>query len=307
MADEEFKVKKERDPIMMVCFVVFLLTTCAIIGASLYNNHVKADDTVAINGNTVVVNYTGTYYDYLGNEHAVVFDTNQWSIANDDDIAKSNGFTLKDEKNYTTLSFKVGGTDVLTGFGNAVIGHKVGDKIKVVIPAGEGYNAADTGATISSTDVQTVPLTETLTLAQFKSIYGYELKGHEEIAESVYGWPASASYNTSNNTVTMVYRPVANTSYEMVDNDFGKVTLNVTSVSNNISYTYTVSDYTVVSQDGNNKEIQMIMLDMGTKKWYINSVTDTNNDGTAESFTYKTTEERYNQDLYFEIEIVSIS
>ena len=93
----------------------------------------------------------------------------------------------------------------------------------------------------------------------------------------------------------------------MVDNGFGKVTLNVTSVAGgSITFTYTVSNYKTVSTEGSDKEIQMIMLDFGTHKWYINSVTDTDGNGVADTFTYKTVEEKYNQDLYFEIEIVSI-
>ncbi|MDR1690648.1 MAG: FKBP-type peptidyl-prolyl cis-trans isomerase [Candidatus Methanoplasma sp.] len=301
MADDEFKVKKERDPIMMVCFVVFLLAVCAVSGATVYNNYLKADDTMAVTGSTVSVNYIGTYYAYYGEENSAVFDTSHWSIANNGEILKSNDFTLNAESSYNPLSFTVGGTSVLTGFGNAVIGHKVGDKVLVKLPAGEGYNAAETTVTVSASQAFTIQSTETLTSAQFKEIYGYDLKGYEEMEKSVYGWPASASYNTGNDTITITYHPQAGSSYVMLDNDFGKVTLNVTSLGSDISFTYSISDYKVVSTSG---EIEMIMLDFGTQKWYINSVTD--NNGVANSFTYRTTEERYNQDLYFEIEIVSI-
>ena len=307
MAEDEIKVKKDRDPILMVCFVVFLLTSCAIIGATVYNDLLKADNTMAVTGSSVEVNYTGTYYAYYEDDNYVVFDTSFWSIADNDDILKSNDFTARSQNSYSPLKFTVGGTDVLTGFGNAVIGHKVGDKVRVMIPAGEGYNAANTEERIASSHVFAIPSSENLTTAQFKEIYGYELKGYEEIEESAYGWPASASYNSQNDTVTITYHPISGQNYTVVDNDFGKVVANVTSVGTQINYTLTVSDYVVVNTDGDNKEIQMIMLDFGTEKHYIKSVVDSNNDGNSDSFVWKTDGERYNQDLYFEIEIVSIN
>ncbi|MDR3074723.1 MAG: FKBP-type peptidyl-prolyl cis-trans isomerase [Candidatus Methanoplasma sp.] len=307
MADSEIKVKKDRDPIMLVCFVVFLLAACAIIGASVYNNYLKADDTMAVEGSTVSVNYTGTYYGFYGEDGYVVFDTSLWSVADNGDVLKSNDFKLNGESTYKPLSFVVGGGSVIAGFGNAVIGHKVGDKILVKVPAGEGYNSPDTEVRVSASSPSSVPATEVLTSAQFMQLYGHDLRGYEEIEKSVYGWPASASYNSATGSVTIMYHPSAGSSYQMVDNGFGKVTLNVTSVAGgSITFTYTVSNYKTVSTEGSDKEIQMIMLDFGTHKWYINSVTDTDGNGVADTFTYKTVAERYNQDLYFEIEIVSI-
>ena len=307
MADDEIKVKKERDPIMMVCFVVFILTVCAISGASIYNNYVKADNAIAVNGNMVSVDYTGTYYDYYGGSNFAVFDTSRWSVADDSKVLKSNDFTLKSKDSYAPLSFTVGGGQVLTGFSNAVIGHKVGDVVKVLIPAGEGYNATTDETTVSVSSL-TVNKTDILTAAQFKELYEFDLKGFMEIEKSVYGWPATASFNSASNTVTVSYQPEAGKQYTAVDNDFGKVNLMVTSVSGNtITYSYVISDYKVVSKTGSRIEIQMIKIDFGMQKFYIKEVTDADNNGIAETFTYKTVDERYNQDLYFEIKIVSIS
>jgi len=307
MADDDIKVKKERDPIMVVCFVVFMLAVCAITGATVYNNYVKADTTMAISGSTVSVDYIGTYYAFFGEENSVVFDTSHWSIADDSNVLKSNDFTLRSESTYSPLSFTVGGSTVIMGFGNAVIGNKVGDVIRVVIPAGEGYNAAFTETNMSASATVVIPTTEVLTAAQFKTIYGFDLKGFMEIEETVYGWPATASFNLTNNTILMNYHPSNGTSYTVVDNDFGTVKLKVTSVTgSSISYTYEISGFTVLSTDGADKTIQMIMVDLGTQKFYITSVTDADNNGIAEAFTYKTDGERFNQDLFFEIKLVSI-
>jgi len=307
MADDEFKVKKERDPIMMVCFVVFLLAVCAITGGTVYNNYVKADDTFAVVGSSVYVDYVGTFYAPFGDENSVVFDTSQWSVADDSKIPKSNDFTPRSESGYTPLNYTVGGTTVLTMFGNAVIGHKVGDVVNVMLPVGQGYTAATTEAVMSASTVITVDKYEVLTAAQFETIYGYSLKGFTEIEKSVYGWPATASFNSTSNTVTVNYTPTNGVSYNAVENDFGTVALKVTSVTGStISYTYQVSDYNVLS-GGSSGDIQMIMVDLGTQKFYIKAVTDTTGNGIADSFTYKTTAERFDQVLYFEIKLVKIS
>jgi len=306
MADNEVKVKKERDPIMVVCFVVFLIASLSVVGASVYND-VRGDNTTIVVGDTVSVDYVGSFYDFYEGTNYVVFDTSRWSVANNDSVSKSNSFTLKSENQYKPLSFKVGGTDVLKMFGDSVVGHKVGDTVRVMIPSGQGYNGPDTLTTIQSSTSYSIPLTETITASQFADLYGFTLTGNVNLEKSVYGWPASAAFNTSNSTVTMTYSPVANQEYVVVDSDFGKLTYKVTSVSPMISFTQQVSNYTVVSQSGNVKDIQMIEVDLGTEKYFITSVTDTNNDGVSESFTYKTVGETVNKDLYFIIEIKSIN
>jgi len=306
MADDEIKVRKERDPILVTCFIVFLIAVGMVSGATIFNS-LQSDATQAVTGNTVEVNYIGTFYAPFGETNAVVFDTSKWSVADDDKIVKSNDFTPRKESDYKPLSFKVGGTDVLMGFGNAVIGAKVGDTVKVMIPRGEGYNAQDSTTTVNATLTFSMPATEILTMSQFKELYGFELKANFSIAKSVYGWPAEATFNSASNTVTMHYTPTASTTYTAVDSDFGKMELKVSSVSGaSISYTYVISGFTVVSTEGTAKNIQMIMVDFGTQKYYITSVVDANNDGVAESFTYRNVAERYNIALYFEIEIVSI-
>ena len=307
MADDDVKVRKERDPIMVVCFVVFLVASLSVIGASVYNNYIRADDTIAVNGDTVSVNYVGTYYDYFNDVNYVVFDTSNWSVTNNDNVPKSNDFVAKEKAQHSPLSFTVGGNQVLSMFGNSVIGHKVGDKIRVMIPAGDGYNSASTDKVVAASETKTVRSFERIPMSQFEHLYGYELRGNVEIEKSVYGWPASAAFNSLDNTVTINYHPVNGQTYVMVDNDFGKVSAAVTSIGVNIEYRYVVTDFTVVGTEGANKSIQMIMVDLGATKFYISSVVDADNNGIADSFVTRTESERYNQDLYFEIEIVSIN
>jgi hypothetical protein len=306
MTGKEEKVKKDRDPIMKVCFVVFILAVCAVIGAGIFDNYLAKDDSVVNNGDTVTVNYVGTFYNLYGGENAVVFDTTYSSIGNDSSIEKSNDYS---RTSYSTLELTIGGDDVLTAFQNALVGHKVGDTVTVVIVVGDGYVAPDTTGTVDCSNSITVARSETMTVSQFESIYD-DLDGTAINASftSVYGWEANSTYNQSTGMVTVYYSPVAGESYDNYDGEYGKVTLNVSSTSDSsITFTYEVTDYVKVGTDSEgNIEIQMIKVNFGTTYFYITSVTDADSEGVADTFDYKTVGEKYNEVLYFEITIVSI-
>ena len=134
MTGEE-KVKKNRDPIFTVCLVIFLLAAVAVVGVYINDHYIEKDDTKVAYGDTVTVNYTGSYYAYVDDrEHAMVFDTSYRSVADNDKIIKSNSFA---SSKFEPLEFKVGGTTVLEAFGLSAVGHQVGDKYTVMIPADE--------------------------------------------------------------------------------------------------------------------------------------------------------------------------
>lgn len=304
MTDEK-KVKKERDPIFMVCLVVLILATCAVTGAFINREYIAVDDTLISDGNKVSVEYTGTYYDYYGNELAVVFDTSSKSIGTDDNIIRASDFN---KTSFSNLEFTVGDKSVLTGFENAVIGHQIGDTVYVKIKAGEGYNAPDTVGSIENTEVIIVSASEKMTATQFKEIYKLEAQGTHNF-KSLYGWDAVSYYDETTNSVLISYMPEAGKAYTCVeDKNFGKVVLNVTDVSaSEIKFTYEVTQFKKVSSDGADIEIQMITVDFGLKHFHITNVTDADGNGVADSFTFKSVDQKYNQDLYFKIKIVSIS
>lgn len=299
----EEKERKKRDPIFTACFVIFMIAVVGILGVYVNEHYIQKDNTEAALGDTVTVNYTGSFYDYVGEENAVVFDTSYSSVGDNDSIIKSNDFTKKNS--YSTLEFTVGKGTMLEMFENAVIGHKVGDKIRVTIPAGEGYVGPDTSVETSKTGFR-LPLSETITSANFEDIYpDLDLKaGTVTEFKSVYGWDATAVMSGSE--VIVSYKPVVGETYTYDadgDENFGKVEFNVTSASaGSITTNVTISETKNVGSDG---AIQMIKLHMGNDTWYIT------NDGSSD-FTYKVCNktdggEKVNETLYFEIEIVSIN
>ncbi len=308
MIGKDGKVKKERDALIMSSFIVLILAVSAVSAAAVYSEYIAVDDTRVDSGSSVTVDYVGTYYAYHGETGAVVFDTTLKSVGADESIPKADGFS---KSSYSTFRFNVGSDEVLRAFENAVVGHKAGDRVRVHIPAGEGYNAPGQTVTVNASQVQVIPRAETMTLKQFEAAHeGADGKAVNAVITSVYGWPAASAYDVQSNTVTVYHNPVAGESYTGFDGHQGEVVRKVTAATSaTVSFTYAVSGFVKVGSAGSDGfvPVQMIPLDTVGGKVYITAVKDADRDGIADSFIYKTVGERYNIDLFFEIRIVSVS
>jgi hypothetical protein len=299
MADNE-KAKKDRDPIFMSCLIIFGVAVVMVAGAFVVDNYLSADDSRVSYGSEVKVDYTGSYYDFYDGDNAVVFDTSVKSIGTSDDYKKSNSFS---KSSYSELSFTVGKGSMLKMFEDAVVGLKVGDTTRVVIPVGEGYVSPVNPTVIPTTGVE-IPRMETYSKSDFTGLYSDVTLTPgvlSSVFTSVYGWDAQAIIDTASQTVTVIYNPSIQT-YEYQgneDSEFGKVKYIVKSVGDVIICDLLVEGYTVV--DPSTGEIQMIELNYGgSDVWYITHVT-------ADEITYKTTAERDNITLYFDITVRSIA
>lgn len=300
MSDEGTKKKKDRDPIFATCFVVFVIACVAVLGSYVYGEFVETDDTKIAYGDTVTVNYTGTFYAYYGEDNAVVFNTTLTSV-DESDCAKSNSYSASTG----TIEVTVGDGDYLSLFENCLVGHQTGDTVYVEIPVGMGYNAPSGSSYTASTDM-TFNVVETVTYSAFTDMYeDVELTGGQSVVfTTIYGWEATATYSTADNTVTVINMPEdgATYTYGLTDDEDETETSGITLTVSNVSGgTFAVAldfgDVTYV--DGT--EIQMIEIVIDGATVYV-----TNLDTSAGTFTYKTCEERYNITLYFVIEIVSI-
>lgn len=291
MAGDE-KEKKSRDPIFTMCLVIFVIAAVAVTAVYVYDTFIQEDDRVATVGDVVYVNYTGTYNAFIGEDGAVVFDTSYKSVAEDDDYVKANEFTEKSE--YTTFEVTIGSDKALSMFEDAIVGLKIGDKIKVKIPAEEAYVGGGWFQTSNLAD-QTVKVTETMTSKQFEDLYSLELDAGVSTAfTSTYGWNAWALLDSSTNMVTVTNMPELK-SYVYTDPDKEaeepavKTTHTVTSIENGIiTFTY--------SFEG--KIDKFVSLDYGFYSIYVTSYDKS-------TFTFKTSDEKNNEDLYFEIVLES--
>ncbi|MDO5862010.1 MAG: FKBP-type peptidyl-prolyl cis-trans isomerase [Thermoplasmata archaeon] len=291
-------IKKKRDPIFTVCFVVFIVACAAVLGTFINDEYIKADDTKVAYGDTVVVNYTGTFYGYYGTENAVVFDTTNSDIGNDSNVAKSNSYS---KSSYSTIDVTVGDGDYLAAFENCLIGHKVGDTIQVTIE--NAYTAPSETVYTDQSTTYNIAMVQTMSKTAFDDLYeDVDLTGGSVVYfTSAYGWNAMATYDTADNLVTITYLPTVGTTYEYVgneDSEYGAVKFTVNSIGSdgNMSVTMTLEDTVTVS----GTEIQMVELNVDGNTVYI---TGYSSNGT---YSYKTCDETYNVTLYFTLEIVSI-
>lgn len=291
----EITAKKDRDPIFTVCLVIFLIAAVIALGIFVANEFVPSGDKTASTGDTVTVDYVGTFYDEYGADIAVVFDTNISSIGNDDDIQKSNDWTKK--SSYADLTFKIGGGTMLEGFEKAVIGHKVGDTIKVYLTAAEAYYGPSTERTMSTVGNE-IASTHTMSEDEFSDLYpDITLKpGQITYFESVYKFPAQAIMSDSGRNVTITYFPVAGESYEVYKSGDTTVNLKASSVGETITFDIIINNPVKV---GDNGAIQMIKLAL-EDDIYIKAINGT-------EITYKTGTETLNEPLYFEIKLKEIA
>ena len=291
-------IKKKRDPIFSVCFVVFVVACVGVLGVYVDEHYIQQDDTKVAFGDKVAVNYIGTYYAAYGEDNAVVFDTSIASIGKDDDITKSNDFS---SSSYTTLSVTVGSNGALKMFEEALVGHKIGEKIQVEIPAGEGYVTSDGSVLENQSRSFTVPAIQKMSKTQFESIYD-DVKltaGTGVYITTAYGWEGIATLSSTDNSVLIQNMP-GNQTYQYIGNDdseFGKVTFSVNGMEGE-SYKVTIGFEETKNVGGN--DIQMIKVNVDGTPVYITGFTDT-------TYDYKTCAEKDNITLFFEIEIVSIN
>ncbi len=311
--DEDVKPRKEREPISVVCLVVLILATVGAVGAFVNDNIVNADDeTVATNGSTVVVKYTGSFYNYY-DEGGVIFQTSIDSIDENEDYKHSDGYSKSGDE---TLSVTVGSGDALSAFENSLIGMKAGETVWVKITAGDGYNAADTTGFFDN--VFEVPVMQEMSASEYKALYGEDAKDGTTVT-TVYGWPASVS-KTADGKIVVNNLAKAGETYD-IESGFATVKATVDSTLGKITYTLSLTDVTKFDEgmspysdfkgeDGSvaYSSIQMVKVPacgdgIGTNSFiYITGISD---DG--QHFEYRTVGETKNIDLYFVIEIVSVS
>lgn len=284
----EQKMKREIEPIMAISAVIFLLAAVAVIGVFVNDNYISGSDKATVEpGSTVTVDYTGSLYAYYDEEGALIFDTNVKS--------HSENYPIKGDFSKTTFSAYTvtpGSGGALSMFENALIGHKVGDTVKVTIPSESGYASKST----TRAEQFTVAAVQYMSQDMFTDLYDLTVESGTIVEfTTIYGWEATAVYSDDRNAVSITNRPVSGETYELASNelnDYGTAKLNVTAVGENI-----VCDIVIEGIDG--QPYKMVWVDLGSEKFYVQS-----DDGSV--FTI-TTDPSAGETLYFVIKIKSIS
>ncbi|MDR0334822.1 MAG: FKBP-type peptidyl-prolyl cis-trans isomerase [Methanomassiliicoccaceae archaeon] len=291
--DNETPTKKGRDPILLVGAIVLVLAFAVVISGYAYGEFVSSDSKEPAKfGSTVKVDYIGSYYGWYDEDGAVVFDTSKWSIANDDDIAKSWEFSKRDEKQYVPFSVTIGSGGALMDFENILIGMKIGETVRIEIP--EAYGAIPAAA-VREWDM-TMPLsqTETMSAETYKLVFGLDnniLPGPQPDARHPYGW-MSGAFCDSNGVVTVTHRVTEdptddNNVYWNADKSMSST---VTNISGDFFITFDFPDYV---------EGRLIEFVNNGQKFFITDI-----DETAGTFKTKNTDEKTGMTLFFVITVV---
>lgn len=284
----EQKMKRDIEPITAISVVVFLLAAAAVLGVFVNDNYISGSDDATVEpGSTVTVDYTGSLYDYYDEEGALIFDTNVKSHSENYPIKGDFSKTM-----FSAYTVTPGSDGALSMFENALIGHKVGDTVRVTIPSESGYASKST-----TRDAQfTVAAVQYMSQDMFSSLYDFTVEtGTTEEFTTIYGWEATATYSVDRNAVGIINRPVSGETYELASNelnDYGTAKLTVTTVGDNI-----VSDIVVEGIDGN--PYKMVWVDLGSEKFYVQS-----DDGPVLTIT---SDPSAGETLYFVIKISSVA
>ncbi len=196
---------RKADPIAMTCFTVFILAF-VVVTASYINTMYIAEPPaqhMIVNGDSVEVEYTGSYFAYYDKDGAVVFDTNVRDV-DEGSYMKSPGYTDKDKFEY--LDFTVGGGQMLELFEQALIGHTEGQTVRVQIPASQGYGEQAAAAFTNSVHIDA---SGSLSLDEFNTVFGTEYKADDltnpVFVDSPFGFEVFAEYDETTSDVTFTY------------------------------------------------------------------------------------------------------
>ena len=327
-ANEKIVKRKEREPITLACFVVFIIACAGVLSAYAYDNFIADNSEGVVYGDTVVLDYTGSLYGFYDEATdtviPVVFDTTM-KDAYDSSVLIAG---LSKDK-FETTSITLGQGKFLKAFENAVIGNNVGDTIKVVISAKDAYPTSN--GNYYATNSESAPMefarTVVLTTDEYKTLFDVTDAPSEGTAvlNDKYGLPASVSYGQS--MITVTYQLATDgTEYQIVkESKVGNVTLKVigTEVKDDAEWykvTLTVDgSKPVLDEKGKNTEIGAVsgekvqeieMISFNLFGQSIN-VVGYGNDASATAIVYNTATTSgnaiHNMDLYFVIKIVSKS
>jgi len=303
MADDtDAPSKKGRDPILMIGTIVLLLAFVVVISGYVIAEFQSEPKVPAEYGNKVKVDYIGSYYGWYDEEGAVVFDTSMWSIANDDNIAKSWEFTKRAESQYVPFNVTIGSGGALADFENILIGMKPGETARISIENAYGivpdakfntWNMSTVSA--APTDpLQPFSLTETMSVDMYKATFGVDtvVPGPQPELKHPYGWMSSAFCSTTGIvTVTHIVTDVTTDDANVYKNVDGSITATVTNLTaTTFDVTFAFPDYV---------EGKLIKFQHGGQSFFVTSV-----DTVAGTFTTKSTEERVGMTLYFVITFV---
>ena len=241
-AEESVKVRREFEPITMVCLAVFLLASVIVIGVAV-SDMIKGEDPQTVQyGDSVTIDYTGSLYGYYdeGTDTVkpIIFDTTLESVGKNADYFFVSSFN---KTSFSSTTLTLGAGKFLAEFEQAIMGKQVGETFK--IPAFVGYHSAVQTKTATAPFVQNNSIV--LTKDEIKTYFGYEgdITGLTPLTYDgikLNDEPVQATAVPSGDKYVVSFDMTAGENYVIYDNGLGKVILTPSAVGAAITYTLTV-------------------------------------------------------------------
>ena len=291
------KQRRDIEPITAISVVIFILAAVSVSSLSVYNNYFAEDEgAVVIPGSDVSVEYTGSLYEYFDDEGALIFDTNIKAHTTEDyDLV--GGFN---KKTFKPLPFVQGEGKVLKGFENAVLGKKVGDTIRVTITENSDIYKSENKQIPSTLSFDKITYMDADSFnILYKDVNVVEGAGKVTF-DTVYGWEATAIYDSNIEKVMIDNLAVKTTTYGLLSNEgqLGDVKLKVTDI---VAGTHGDEIKCTMSVEPEPEhEDYMLWVDLGYENFYVFG------DGDLGKLKI-TSNPALEGDIYFVITIKSIS
>lgn len=173
--------KSGAKSILAIIIVVVLLAST--IGAFLFvTGDASASGTEVKIGSKVKLSYIGKLPD------GRVFDTSIYSVAVDNTTYPKTPLFSFSGTSDKPLELTVGQGGYIKGFEYGILGLKAGQTKNISIPVSLGYGAIDSTKLVTFDLTETVPVTDVLTTAEFKTIFGVDATSVSKITDPRYGW-----------------------------------------------------------------------------------------------------------------------
>lgn len=305
-AEEKIVRRKEREPIAMVCFAVLLVASVAVIGAYINTNYISKNNETVQYGDSVELDYTGSLYGFYDQSSdtlkPIIFDTSIESIGKNTDYL----FTSSSSKtDYNALTTVLGKGQTLAYFDSMLIGKKVGETVRFMVPAADAYPVTAENKVATSFDF---PISyANVSADQIKTFFGLEEYTGGPIDSVI---PVTVTPNGSNYNLTY---SLMDSTYVIMDSSIGKVTLNVSGVAGGIATcTLTIENKLNVKNTAsenmkvtvNSTDYDMIEM-LSIKPFYNNYLNIVGYDGTNVVYNNGSGNAQIGgMDLYFEVKIL---
>ncbi len=203
-------LRTDRHALSPFVQVIVLLVAMGVLIAVFYVVYVKQPPAVvtpraAETGDAVDIAYVGTFGDPGFADSGKVFDTSLRSVALDN-VSYPKALSFSWRSTWTNLTFSIGSGSVIKGFDDGVLGMRVGDVRRIVVPSDKGYGPSDPAKVFERPLLQEVPVRAVMNDTAFRDKFGISASDGIIVTDPFWRW--NVTVTVSGNIVTTTNSPL---------------------------------------------------------------------------------------------------